>query len=140
MGLIIFSAKGIILSPDKKKVLLLKRAVQDRYRPEHWELPGGKVETWNFKKEFARETWEEAGISVGNIVWLGGWLKKSVFCSGPFGWPTLHLSLFLQAKSLWSKVVLSVEHTESRWFELEGARPSPLTPETEYALKKYLRR
>lgn len=137
MRWIVFSVKGLILSLDRK-VLLLKRSPRDRYCPAHWELPGGKMETPNFKKDFMRELREEAGLSVtAKIVFQGMLLKQSAIHKTIFGWPVWHVTFFISVDSGAKKVTLSDEHTHFGWFEAENARRLLLTPESRYALQKH---
>lgn len=46
------------------KVLLVQRSHKDRFLPDHFELPGGKIENEEPKDALAREFREEVGISI----------------------------------------------------------------------------
>ncbi|MEK7160929.1 MAG: NUDIX domain-containing protein [Patescibacteria group bacterium] len=137
MRWIVFSVKGMILSKDGK-ILLLKRAPQDRYYSEHWEMPGGKVETWNFKNDFIREIKEEAVFLTAWIIWQGSFLRRSPIYKTFFSWPAWHCTFFVVVTCAQQAIRLSDEHTEFGWFELERVSSLVLTPETRYALERYI--
>ncbi len=39
-----FIQKAAVFHPDEARVLLLRRAAEDSYRPGDWDFPGGNVE------------------------------------------------------------------------------------------------
>ncbi|MEH7226704.1 NUDIX hydrolase [Bacillus sp. JJ1566] len=101
------SIKGIII--NNENVLLLKNERNE------WELPGGRIEEYEKPEEcLVREVQEELGINctVENIIdsWVFEVLKgKFVFivtylceCDNP------------------SNILISEEHQEFRWVNLEG--------------------
>lgn len=58
------STSGFILKPDGK-FLIVKRAKNDNFLPDQWELPGGKLEFGEDATDGAkREIKEETGLEV----------------------------------------------------------------------------
>jgi 8-oxo-dGTP diphosphatase len=56
---------GLVLASDRQRFLVTQRMSTDPGYPEHWELPGGKVEPGESDREaLARELREELAIEV----------------------------------------------------------------------------
>lgn len=138
MRFIVFSVKGIVQMGSK--ILLLKRSSDHKYCPRCWELPGGKIESLNFKKEFVREAKEEGGLRVSNVTYKGMLWKKSARYKTIFGWSAWHCTFFVGAVYSSQAVKLSREHSESAWFSRWHFKSLTVTPETEYALAKYIKK
>jgi 8-oxo-dGTP pyrophosphatase MutT (NUDIX family) len=132
---IVFSVKGLVLV--KNKILLLRRAPFDRYCPNYWELPGGKVKTLNFKNDFIREAEEESGLKVVKVNYRGVLFKKSALYKDIFSWPNLHCTFFVSASCIEQTIILSGEHSGFIWLKPENSKYLVLTAETKYALGKY---
>lgn len=69
---------AVVLSPDRKQVLLLRREI-----PFLWDLPGGGIEK-NEQADVAavRETDEETGYQVVVEKFVGRYLHQSVYGKG----------------------------------------------------------
>ncbi|MFZ5438166.1 MAG: NUDIX domain-containing protein [Patescibacteria group bacterium] len=113
------------------KVLVLKRAANAKSRPGAWDLPGGNAE-WPaelttskrnvHQEDIAREVIEETGFevlpavfSLENMVHFFSYFdeRKQVY-SIVCGWVVSNLTDLDP-----DKVLLSDEHTEYRWIELD---------------------
>jgi 8-oxo-dGTP diphosphatase len=58
---------GIIFVNSKREVLLQMRGESEAYYPNHWTLPGGRVETGESPEQaLVREVKEELGIKLAN--------------------------------------------------------------------------
>jgi 8-oxo-dGTP diphosphatase len=94
----------------KSEVLLLKRSNSPAYRPNLWDLPGGKVEK-NETPEIAivRETFEETGLKIDLLRPFDFELLKKPTCNFPV------LSIKFIAICNEESVSLSVEHDKFIW-------------------------
>jgi 8-oxo-dGTP pyrophosphatase MutT (NUDIX family) len=135
MKLITFSVKGIVSMGNK--VLLIKRSLNHKYCPGCWELPGGKIETLNFKKDFIRELKEEAGLKATRVVYRGILIRRTALYRTILGWRAWHCSFFVAAPGASQAAKLSQEHTDFGWFTPGQVKKMVITPETKYALGKY---
>jgi len=62
------SAKVVIIN-KQGKILVLKRSPDSRYKPGHWDLPGGHLKEGETEKEAAkRETKEETSLNITNLT------------------------------------------------------------------------
>jgi|GEM_PF-2166813 len=137
MRFIVFSVKGMVSMGNK--ILLLKRSLDRKYCRRCWEFVGGKVETFNIKKDFIREAKEETGLKVEKVRYRGILFKRSVLYKTIFGWPAWHCIIFVAASCTSQNVKISREHMDFKWFSLWQTKTLILTPETKYALKKYVK-
>ncbi len=138
MSWLVFSVKGLVWSLGGE-VLMLERSLTDRYCPGHWELPGGKLESWKFKKNFRREVWEEAGLRLASkIIFRGVLLKTSAHHRTIFGWPTWYCTIFVSAACETKEIALSYEHRTAAWLNPKRTLAlGRLTPESQEALVRY---
>ena len=105
------SGANIVLVKDGK-ILLLLRGKGSRWKPNHWGPPGGHVEPTETSKQAAiRETFEESGLTVepGDLKLL---LQRS---KNDFGM----IYLFITNKHSGDEVVLSDEHDDFIWVDME---------------------
>ncbi len=98
---------NIIITNNQGKVLILKRSLAEKYCPDFWDLPGGKVENNETLLEAAkRETKEESGLDVK--------LEQNYFYI--FHCQNVELDIYgFRASFAGGEVTLSEEHTEFKW-------------------------
>lgn len=116
---------------NKEKYLIVKRADYEKAFPGLWTVPGGKLETTDYKdkkpdtnagqwynviEELSnREVKEETGLEIDKIKYLA-----SLAFIRPDGVPTLVLSMFADYKG--GDVVLGEGLTDHAWVTLEEAK------------------
>ncbi len=115
------------------KILLIKRSKSDRFEPEKWEFPGGKLEKGqDISNALEREVLEEAGIVVLPINRVSFWDSK-ILVDGPYsGLP--YINLVGVAKKIAGRVRLSEEHEDFAWVKKEEGLNYDLTEVTRKAL------
>lgn len=102
------SSVVLVYDRPQSKFLLLKRTKEDRWMPEKWGLPGGKVEKdESYLNGAIRETFEETGLAVKELLH-----QHTLF--------TTNLIVNYYITDLYSgNIVLSPsEHDEYKWFSL----------------------
>lgn len=114
------AVKGLFF--ERNKLLLVRKRV-----PDFWDIPGGRIEFGeSIEEALIRELREElpnvTDISIGELI--GVRKKELPLADGN----ELFLTYFRIHGSLPEKIVLSEEHTESKWFDKSeiDALPSPL--------------
>lgn len=111
-------AKVILVNPNLKKLLLIKRSQSDERRPGQWDLPGGMVEYGETIEHGAiRETEEEAGINI-SIDSL-----KLIYTINNIQATNKRLTnwLIFTANTTKTEVKLSNEHDEYSWYSIKEA-------------------
>lgn len=120
---------GIIIKDGK--YLIAKRAAHEKAFPNKWTVPGGKLETTDYKSRAAdtasgqwynvcedllrREVMEETNLKIKNIKYL-----TSLAFVRPDNIPTMVLSLFADYDN--GEVKLCKDLTEHAWVNLEQAK------------------
>ena len=108
------AVKSFIVN-DKDELLLVKREEEDVHCPGAWELPGGRLELGEDPFEaLKRETKEETNIDIE----VKNPLKVHHFTRDD-GQDITMISFLCRPKS--NSVVLSKEHTDYKWIEMEKA-------------------
>ncbi|HPY83454.1 NUDIX domain-containing protein [Ruminococcus sp. XPD3002] len=108
--------KGIVFSPDMKKILLLQRSSFEDTGAYCWEPPGGKIEENESPEEAVlREIQEESGISIDNVDEL---LDVSLFKHN--GHTLLSIGYLCHSDTY--SVTLSEEHMDYLWADEEQCR------------------
>lgn len=98
--------KSIIRDGDK--YLIIKRSPNAHTYPEHWDFPGGRLESGeDIQEGLEREVLEETGLKVD--------VKKPVFIFQEIlnGHPTVFI--VHDCKKLSDEVKISHEHTDFKW-------------------------
>ena len=127
---------------DEGKILLIKRASNDSFRPGFWECPGGKLDQGqDLTQAREREVLEETGLRIQlthPLVYADSYI---VDIGRYTGLP--YICLYGIAKPLGGKLTLSSEHSEAVWATYDEGIEYNLTPEVRKAmvtLKDYLYR
>jgi 8-oxo-dGTP diphosphatase len=102
---------------DKKRILLIKRELNDVHRPGIWEIPGGRLDSGEDPVEgLKRETKEETGLNIDVLNPLG--VRHFTREDGQ----SITMIIFL-CKAESNNVKLSEEHIEYDWVELNKKDP-----------------
>ena len=127
-------ARAVIFRGDR--VLLLRRALDQRVAPGAWQCPAGKQEQGEtIEKTLARELHEETGLEVVSAIPLGETNSEFETDGQPTRW---HQHSFL-VDATDGDVVLSHEHTEFRWIPLaELDEFAGLSPQVRSAITRGL--
>lgn len=106
---------AVVYNPVTEKFLVMKRSDQNQYYPGVWQFPGGGLEDEKPEEGALRELREETGLE-GEIVRGGSyrWISKH-------GKSEMKTFAFLVEVEE-TDVVLSWEHDEFRWIELDELR------------------
>jgi 8-oxo-dGTP diphosphatase len=108
------AVKAFIVENDC--VLLVKRAPSDAYRPDIWELPGGRLKSGEEPiLGLEREVREETGLTVAVLRPIE--VQHFIHDEGHM----IHMIIFLCTPKS-SKVTLSKEHAGFRWVPISGAK------------------
>lgn len=99
-------------------VLLLRRALDDDYRPGEWDLPGGgwAPEDGTYQEGIAREVSEEAGLILPAAAFETIELPENVSLTNDSG---RERHVYLARIAWWRsrpKVIVSDEHAEGGWY------------------------
>jgi len=106
------AVKSFIVNQENK-VLVVKREKNDTHMPEEWEIPGGRIENEETLLEgVKRETKEETNLDIEVLEQLN--TQEFTRQDGE----RIKMVIFL-CKPLTESVVLSEEHTEFDWIELD---------------------
>jgi len=89
------------------KFLLLHRPKDKKYKPDHWDFPGGKVDKGeDLKTALRREIREETALKVNSIEELRTFDEKE---------GDIEFTLILYRCETEGEIFLNEEHTEYRW-------------------------
>ena len=96
------------------KILLIQRALGDKYDPGQWEFPGGKLEEGqDLSNALEREVLEETGLVVLPLTRIA-YVESQLNMSGKYKGYT-YVVIIGVAKHTYGKVVLSDEHASYKW-------------------------
>ncbi|MFH1779580.1 MAG: NUDIX hydrolase [Candidatus Micrarchaeota archaeon] len=132
-------ARGVLtrIEPTTKikQVLLLRRTSKQKRSPNHWELPGGKINTIDNKEMrncLVREFLEETSLKIKPKNKIHELIEKDHHQH--------YFSVEHEGKlSELGEIKLSRDHSEREWFELSEIEKIPkLTKGTLQAIKKAL--
>lgn len=105
---IVLAVAAFIKNTDGK-ILIVKKAPSEKVDGGLWTVPGGKVDPQEpIIEALKRETFEEAGITIGTFNWIG----ENVFESNGFWFHGQH---FVCTFTPPQEVVLEKNLTEHRW-------------------------
>lgn len=115
-----------IIKNEKGKILLLKRSNSNKFFREKWQLPGGKVDFGeNVRDAIVREIKEETNCDSKKID-----IKKVFSFNEKFNGfsGTAFLMVFDADICEENNIVLSEDHTEFRFFNIQEIKKLDLTP------------
>jgi len=116
-------AKVILVNPDLRQLLLIRRSVTDNRRPNQWDIPGGQVELAELIESAAvRECREEVGIHLKQeslkLIYVTSDLIED---NNNTNTKRLVNWIFFTANTNETEVSLSYEHNDFRWLDLKEA-------------------
>lgn len=125
------------------KILLLRRAKEERSNPGEWELPGGKVETGQDLSSAAeKEALEETGLLVkitSPKTYSETGINPPIKDGVPHKYPgMLHVGLTYEARVVSGRVKLSAEHFEYKWVDSKEVLDFDLTLYSRKAITFFL--
>ena len=89
------------------KFLILKRGLETKHYPGHWDFPGGKLEHGEGPKEgLVREVKEETSLDVKVLSPIFSYLETK---------NTFAYIVVYNCKLVGGKIKLSFEHTDYKW-------------------------
>ena len=122
----------VVLSIIRKnnKYLITKRVVFDkedkRFYPLVWNIPGGGIEFGETPENaLIRETWEELGVELKNIIQI-----PKIFSEVRDHWQGLFIVFVSELSDSNAKIILNSEASEFGWFTLNEAKKLKLMPKT----------
>ena len=109
---ILMVGAAILVVDEADRLLMLKRSDSGC-----WGLPGGATEPGE-KVEIAatRETFEEAGIEIGEMSLFGVFSGPELYYKYPNGDEVYNITIVYLARVWRGQVTLNEEHTEWNWF------------------------
>lgn len=115
------------------KILLLQRSLADRFDPDMWEFPGGKMEEGqDTSHTLEREVLEETGIMVVPVTYIA-YTESQLNTTGRYKGYTYVLIVGI-AKHVHGSVVLSKEHKAYKWVTEKEALQMNIREEIRKAL------
>ncbi len=129
--IMMLTIKAVVFNKEGK-VLILKRAKNDKLNPSKYDLPGGHIEKGeSLNESIIREVQEETGLQVvmGNIIDVVEFPQDSLL----FKEEKRGIRCICYANS--SKVELSHEHDEYEWVSLNQITEK-LSPDDEFEKEK----
>lgn len=109
---ILMVGAAILVLDSADRLLMLKRSDSGC-----WGLPGGATEPGE-KVEIAamRETFEEAGIEIGEMSLFGVFSGPELYYKYPNGDEVFNVTIVYLSRDWRGQVTLNEEHTEWNWF------------------------
>lgn len=109
---IMFVSRALI--KDKNKYLLIRRSPSDTFGGK-WELPGGKIEQFEYlESHMIREVYEETGlvVEISEPILI---IDSLIMNSGKYaGWT--YITMISGTKIIAGKLRLSLEHDAYGWY------------------------
>ena len=124
------AAYSLILLTQNNSILVLKRSASSSFAPNHYSLPGGRVEkNETFRHALVREVQEELGIVIdeADLSYVHSFYRKGT---------ENELVAFVFECHQWQGQILNKEplkHTHFEWVDINNL-PSPMIPAHEGAL------
>ena len=126
----LLAAYVLILLKKDNAILLLKRSATSSFAPNHYSLPGGRIEkNETFRQALVREVQEELGITINEsqLTFTHSFYRKGT---------ENELVAFIFECRQWQGDIINREpakHSQLEWFDINNL-PSPLIPAHQSAL------
>lgn len=120
----LLAAYVLVLLKKNNSILLLKRSATNSFAPNHYSLPGGRVEkNETFRQALVREAQEELGIIIdeSQLTFVHSFYKKGT---------ENEFAAFIFECDDWQGALLNKEpgkHCQLEWADIHNL-PSPLIP------------
>lgn len=115
---------AIVIFDDQDRILIVKRAARSKWMPEHWGLPGGRIDPGETPPEtIVRETKEEVNLDISNV--------KELRTKSEHG-------VYFTTRDYTGNLKLSDEHTDFAWVSLDELSNYNTTPNLENRVKEAL--
>jgi len=136
---ILLVGAAILVVDEQECILLLKRSDSGCWGP-----PGGAAEPGERVENAARrETLEETGLVIGEMVLFGVFSGPELYYKYPNGDEVYNVAIVYLSRSFNGEVILNEEHTEYGWFAVDEIPASeqispPILPVIEQFSQKFL--
>ena len=122
---IIMVGANVLITDHGGRLLLLRRSDNGC-----WGVPGGAMEPGESLEETARrETFEETGLSVGEMSLFGVFSGPELYYRYPNGAQVYNVSVVYHTRDVSGEISLNqAEHNEMRYFDLEHLPPDLSPP------------
>jgi ADP-ribose pyrophosphatase YjhB (NUDIX family) len=129
---ILMVGAAILIVDDQNRLLLMKRLDSGCWGP-----PGGATEPGEVVEDAARrETFEETGLQVGEMVLFGVFSGPELYYKYPNGDEVYNVTIVYLSRDASGEIRLNGEHTEWRWFA-SGDIPADLSPPIKPVIEKF---
>ena len=135
---VVLILRACILNTDGQ-ILLVKRSKYDRYEPEKWEFPGGKLKTFQDPYEALYEEVEQETNLIINIkeklVYFDGHLNDD---TGPYNETPYAVIVIVCSLEKDREIILSHEHEEFIWVSPQMALEMDIKEEERKAITTFI--
>lgn len=123
---------------EEGRILLLRRKSNTNYNAGLWELPGGKLESWqDFHQAVHDEILEETGFNAAITDPFAPFLISKQIVEGLYT-GKFYLEHVFKAVLISGKFRLSPDHQGFIWLHPEQALNLPLSPEARKAVTHHM--
>jgi 8-oxo-dGTP pyrophosphatase MutT (NUDIX family) len=132
---ILMVGAAVLIVDEQNRLLLMKRSDSGCWGP-----PGGATEPGEVVEDAARrETFEETGLQVGEMMLFGVFSGPELFYKYPNGDEVYNVTIVYLSQDAIGEVRLNSEHTEWRWFSADEI-PDELSPPIIPVIEEFTRR
>ncbi len=129
----------LLITDEDNRLLVIQRASDDRYRPNEWEFPGGKLElSEDISSSIHKEVSEETGLDI-RIQNQIAYVESYIIPEGRYKGRT-YVGIFGTAITAKPGISLSSEHQAYSWVNQKSCTKNKLTPECDRALQHLFNR
>ena len=129
---ILMVGAAILVVDNQNCLLMLKRSDSGC-----WGLPGGATEPGEVVESAAkRETLEESGLNVGDMLLFGVFSGPELYYKYPNGDEVYNITIVYLSRDWHGQVALNEEHTEWNWFAANGI-PEDISPPIKPVIEQF---